>query len=79
VNISEEITVGNGNVVFAKKMVKLRCGVLKKNVERFLITLEKAKIVLELCNILFSSEKAFKNGFGRDFKTGNKEFDFDFR
>jgi hypothetical protein len=38
--ISEEITVGNGNGTIAKKVGKLRCGILQKNGEKLIVTLE---------------------------------------
>jgi hypothetical protein len=46
--ISEEITVGNGNVMIAKKVGKLRCGILHKNVEKHIVTLENLNYVPEL-------------------------------
>jgi hypothetical protein len=41
--ISEEITVGNGNVVIAKKVGKLRWGILQKSGEKHIVTLENVK------------------------------------
>jgi hypothetical protein len=41
--ISEEITVGNGNVMITKKVGKLRCGILQKNGEKLIVTLENVK------------------------------------
>jgi hypothetical protein len=38
--ISEEITVGNGNVMIAKKVGKLRCGILQKMVKSLLSRLK---------------------------------------
>jgi hypothetical protein len=40
--ISEEI---NGNVMIAKKVGKLRCGIQKKNGEKLIVTLENVKFV----------------------------------
>ena len=62
-DISEEITVGNGNVMLAKKIGKLRCGVLQKNGEKLIVTLENVKFVPDLWINLFSIGKALKNGF----------------
>jgi hypothetical protein len=61
--ISEELTVGNGNVMIAKKMGKLKCGVLQKNGEKLIVTLENVKFVPELWVNLFSIGKALKKGF----------------
>jgi hypothetical protein len=61
--ISEEITVRNGNVMIAKKVGKLRCGILQKNGEKLIVTLENVKYVPELWINLFSIGKALKNGF----------------
>jgi hypothetical protein len=38
--ISEEITVGNGNVMIEKKVGRLRCGILQKNGEKLIVTQE---------------------------------------
>jgi gag-polypeptide of LTR copia-type/Zinc knuckle len=69
--ISEDITVGNGNVMTAPKMGKLRCQILQKNGERFVVTLEDVKFVPDLWINLFSIGKALKNGFnlGNDGET----------
>ena len=61
--ISEEITVGNGNVMLAKKMGKLRCEILQKNGEKLIVTLQDVKYVPDLWVNLFSIGKALKNGF----------------
>jgi len=61
--IFEEITVGNGSVMIAKKIGKLQCGVLQKNGEWLIVTLENVKFVPELWINLFSIGKALKNGF----------------
>jgi hypothetical protein len=61
--ISEEITVGNGNVMIAKKVGKLRCGILQKNGEKLIVTLENVKYVAKLWINLFSIGKSLKNGF----------------
>ena len=61
--ISEEITVGNGNVMMAKKIGKLRCEILQKNGEKLVITLQDVKYVPDLWINLFSIGKALKNGF----------------
>jgi hypothetical protein len=37
--ISEEITVGNGNVIMGKKIGKLRCEIFQKNGEKTIVTL----------------------------------------
>ena len=57
--ISEEITVGNGNKMLAKKVGSLRCMVQQKNGEKFVVVLKDVKFVPELWVNLFS----FKNGF----------------
>jgi hypothetical protein len=54
--ISEEIMI-------AKKVGKLRCGILQKNGEKLIIKLESVKFVPELWINLFSIGKALKNGF----------------
>jgi gag-polypeptide of LTR copia-type/Zinc knuckle len=46
--ISEDITVGNGNVMTATKMGKLRCEILQKNGESLVVTLEDVKFVPDL-------------------------------
>jgi hypothetical protein len=51
--IVEEITVGNGSVMFAEKKGKLRCEILKKNGESLTITLEDIKYVPSLWVNLF--------------------------
>ena len=61
--ISEEITVGNGNVMMAKKIGKLRCEILQKNGEKLVITLQDVKHVPDLWINLFSIGKALKKGF----------------
>jgi hypothetical protein len=61
--ISEEITVGNSNVMMAKKIGKLRCEILQKNVEKLIIALQDVKYIPELWVSLFSIAKALKNGF----------------
>jgi hypothetical protein len=60
ITIPEEITVGNGNVMIVGK---LRCGILQKNGEKLIVTLENVKFVPELWITLFSIGKAVKNGF----------------
>jgi hypothetical protein len=55
--ISEKITVGNDNVMIAKKVGKLRCGILQKNDEKLIITLENVNYVLGLWINLFSVGK----------------------
>jgi hypothetical protein len=61
--ISEEITVGNGNKMLAKKVGSLRCIVQQKNGEKFVVVLKDVKFVPELWVNLFSISKALKNGF----------------
>jgi hypothetical protein len=61
--ISEEITVGNGNVMIAKNVGKLRCGILLKNSEKLIIMLENVKYVPKMWINLFSIGKSLKNGF----------------
>jgi hypothetical protein len=61
--ISEDITVGNGNVMTATKMGKLQCEILQKNDERLVVTLEDVTFVPDLWINLFSIGKALKNGF----------------
>jgi hypothetical protein len=61
--ISEEITVGNGNIMIAKNVGKLRCGILQKNGEKVIVTLENVKLIPELWINLFGIGKALKNGF----------------
>ena len=67
--ISEEITVGNGNKMIAKKVGNLRCTVQQKNGEKFVVVLENVKYVPDLWVNLFSINKALKNGF----KIGNED------
>jgi hypothetical protein len=61
--ISEEITVGNGNKMLAKKVGSLRCMVQQKNGETCVVVLKDVKFVSELWVNLFSISKALKNGF----------------
>jgi hypothetical protein len=58
--ISEEITVGNGNVMIAKKVGKLRCGIPQKNGEKLIVALENVKYVPELWINFLASEKLRK-------------------
>jgi hypothetical protein len=44
---SEEITVGNSNIMTVKKVGKLRCGILQKNGEKLIVRLENVKYVPE--------------------------------
>jgi hypothetical protein len=69
--ILEDITVGNGNVMTATKMGKLRCQILQKSGESLVVTLEDVKFVPDLWINLFSIGKALKNGFnlGNDGET----------
>jgi hypothetical protein len=69
--ISEDITVGNSNVMTATKMGKLRCEILQKNGESLVVTLEDVKFVPDLWINLFSIGKAVRNGFnlGNDGET----------
>jgi hypothetical protein len=46
--ISEEITVGNGNKMLAKKVGSLRCMVQQKNGEKCVVVLKDVKFVPEL-------------------------------
>jgi hypothetical protein len=64
--ICEDITVGNGNVMTATKMGKLRCEILHKNGESLVVTLEDVKFVPDLWINLISIGKALKNGFNLD-------------
>jgi hypothetical protein len=82
--ISEQITVGNGNVMIAKKVSKLRCGILQKNGEKLIVTLENVKYIPESWINLFSIGKALKNGFNLSndgeiikLSKGNVTFTFD--
>jgi hypothetical protein len=43
--ISEERTVGDGNVMIAEKVGTLKCGVLQENGERLIVTPENVKLV----------------------------------
>jgi hypothetical protein len=43
--ISEEISVGNGDVMITKMVGKLRCGILQKNGGKLIVTLENIKFV----------------------------------
>jgi hypothetical protein len=61
--ICEDIIVGNGNVMTATKMGKLRCRILQKNGQSLVVTLEDVKFVPDLWINLFSIGKALKNGF----------------
>jgi hypothetical protein len=83
-SISEETTVGNGNIMIAKKVGKLRCGILQKNGEKQIVTLENLKFVPELWIILFSIGNALKNVFNLNnyceiikLSKGNVTFTFD--
>jgi hypothetical protein len=58
-----EITVRNGNVMIAKKVGKLRCGIRQKNCEKLIVTIENLKYVPELWMNLSSIGKALKNDF----------------
>lgn len=55
--ISEEITFGDGNVMMAKKIIKLRCEILQKNGEKLIVTLQDVKYVPDLWVDLFSIGK----------------------
>jgi Zinc knuckle len=61
--ISEEITVGNGNKMLAKKLGSLRCIVQQKNGEKCVVVLKDIKLVPELWVNLFSISNALKCGF----------------
>jgi hypothetical protein len=61
--ISEEITVGNGNVMIVKKFGKLRCEILQKHGEKLIVTLENVKFVPESWINLLSIGNALKNSF----------------
>jgi hypothetical protein len=70
--------------MIAKKVGKLRCGILQKNGEKLIVTLENVKFVLELWIDLFIIGKALKNDFnlrndGKIIKLskGNVTFTFD--
>jgi hypothetical protein len=67
--ICKDITVGNGNVMTATKMGKLRCEILQKNGERLIVTLEDMKFVSDLWINLFRIGKALKNGFNHEGET----------
>jgi hypothetical protein len=60
--ILEEITVGNGNKMLAKKVGSLRCMVQQKN-GTFVVVLKDVKFVPEIWVNLFSICKALKHGF----------------
>jgi hypothetical protein len=62
-SISEEITVRNGNVMIVKKVGKLRCGILQKNGEKLIVTLENVNFNPEFRINLFRIGKSLKNGF----------------
>jgi hypothetical protein len=64
--ILEEITVGNGNKMLAKKVGSLRCMVQQKKGEKFVVVLKDVNIVPQLWANLFSISKALKNGFHFD-------------
>jgi hypothetical protein len=49
--------------MIAKKVGKLRCGILQNNGEKLTVTLENMKYVPELWINLFSIREALKNGF----------------
>jgi hypothetical protein len=63
ITISKKITVGNGNVMIAKKVGKLRSGILQKNGEKLIVMLENVNYVPELWINLFSIGKSLKDGF----------------
>jgi hypothetical protein len=54
--ISNKITVRNGDFIITKKVGKLRFGILQKNGEKLIVTLENMKFVPELWMNLFVSE-----------------------
>jgi hypothetical protein len=56
-------TVGNSNVMITKKVGKLRCGILQKNGEKLIVTLENVTLIPESWINMFSIGKALKNGF----------------
>jgi hypothetical protein len=60
---SERMTVGNCNGMIAKKVGKLRCGIIQKSGEKHIVTLENMKFLPELWINLLSIGKASKNGF----------------
>jgi hypothetical protein len=49
--------------MIAKKVVKLRCGILQKNGDKLIVKLENVKFVPELWINLFRIGKSLKNGF----------------
>jgi hypothetical protein len=60
--ISDEITVGNGYVMIAEKVGKLRCFVQQDNGEKVPIVLEGVKFIPDLWINLFSICNALKGG-----------------
>jgi hypothetical protein len=46
--IYEEIIVGNGNVMMAKKIGKLQCEILQKNGEKLIVKLQDVKYATDL-------------------------------
>jgi hypothetical protein len=60
--ILDELTVGNGNKILAKKVGGLRCTVQPKNGDKFVVVLQNVKSVPDLKVNLFSISKALKNG-----------------
>jgi hypothetical protein len=62
-DISERITVGNGNTMEATKIGSVRCNVEQVNRKTFQVLLQEGKFMTELWVNLFSVKKALKNGF----------------
>jgi len=60
--ISDEIKLGNGNVMIAEKVGKLRCYVEQDNGEKVPIILEGVKLIADLWINLFSICNALKGG-----------------
>ena len=61
--ISEEMTVGNGDAMIAKRIGKLRCEILQKNGEELIVTLQDVEYEPNLWVNLFSIGKVLKNSF----------------
>jgi hypothetical protein len=62
-DIDEKITVGNGNSMMAKKVGSRKHYIVQLDGSVLDITINEVKFVPNLCDNLFSINKAIKNGF----------------
>jgi hypothetical protein len=61
--IDKSLNIGDVNSMKATKIGNLKCEVTKFNGEKFIVTLNDANYVPDLCVNLFSLNKALKKGF----------------